>query len=329
MPRSSRVSRYAFILFISSGACIFLVGALLLLLGPIAWLVAGDTVRDLPSQKKPQAIEEVRRTLLAYVAGSAGVAGLVITVRTYYLSRRGQVTDRYGRAIAQLASADDVERLGGVFALEHVLRESKRDHETVIEVLTAFVRDKSPVLPDGAPTSSALREDVIAAMTVLARRPERDEKNRLNLRCTDLSTLELLPGRDGRRPRLSGSDLCGARLNDVRMARVDLREAWLADADLTGADLRTADLTGAWLTGATLQGAKLQKATLVKAKLNEAVLDNTHFDGADLTDSWLNEATQDTADFTGADLTRAWLRDVNLEGSEGITKRSTPGCGFP
>ncbi|MEU7583248.1 pentapeptide repeat-containing protein [Streptomyces sp. NPDC041068] len=321
-----RALRYALTIVVSLGTC-------LLLLGPISWLLAGDTVRDLPAQQRPQALEEVRRTVLTVATAVAGLAGLGYTIRTYYLSRRGQVTDRYGRAVAQLASENLVERLGGVYSLEHVMRESERDHETVVAVLAAFVRAESPVSP-GRPASSVMREDVAAAVTVLARRPARTEKNRIDLRHTDLTGLELLPDRSGNSPRLRWADLCGTWLTGARMPGADLKDAWLAGTDLTRADLTGADLSGAWLSGATLRETNLTRATLVATRLDEASLDRTNCQETVLTDSWFNQATQDHAWFCDAVLTRAWLRDVNLESSRGLVleqlleacflERSTP-----
>ncbi|WP_330305480.1 MULTISPECIES: pentapeptide repeat-containing protein [unclassified Streptomyces] len=304
------VTRYALVIAVIIGVCLFL-------LGPAAWQIAGDTVRDLPARERPRAIDDVRRTLLVAVGGAAGLTGLAYSVRTYYLSRRGQVTDRFARATTALSSGSLVERLGGIFALEHVMRESPRDHETVVQILAAFVRSESPVRPGRPP--SPVREDVAAAMTVLARRPLRDEKNPMDLRRADLTGLELLSDQDGHGPRLSQADLCGARLTDARMPGADLRGVWLGGADLTRADLQGVDLSEAWLSDATLRETKLQKARLAAAKLDEATLYDTHFTGAVLTGCRMDHATQHGAWFSGAELTGAWLQDVNLYNSQGLT----------
>ncbi|MFD3931133.1 pentapeptide repeat-containing protein [Streptomyces sp. NPDC058614] len=255
------------------------------------------------------------------------LAGLAYTIRHYFLARRGQVTDRYSRAVAQLAGAP-VERLGGIYALEHVMRESDDDHETVVEVLAAYVRTESPVLP-GA-TGSSVGEDISAAMTVLARRPSHPETNRIDLRRTDLTGLELFTGADKRVPTLARADLCGARLVGVRMPGADLRDALLAGADLTRAHLEDAMLSGAWLTGAILRETHLDRAKMVETKLDEAVLVRTCFEEVDLTGCWLDGAQQDLAMFQGAELTRASLLDVDLEHSEGLTpEQIVSACPFP
>ena len=35
-------------------------------------------------------------------------------------------------------------RLGGIYALERIARDSEKDHGPIMEVLTAYVREKAP-----------------------------------------------------------------------------------------------------------------------------------------------------------------------------------------
>jgi hypothetical protein len=77
-------------------------------------------------------------------AGLAAAGALWFTTRNFTLSRRtfelteqGQVTDRYTKAIEQLGSDKLDVRIGSIYALERVARDSARDHPTVMEVLTA------------------------------------------------------------------------------------------------------------------------------------------------------------------------------------------------
>jgi hypothetical protein len=53
------------------------------------------------------------------------------------------VTDRYTKAIEQHGSDKLDVRIGSIYALERIARDSARDHPTVMEVLTAFIRERS------------------------------------------------------------------------------------------------------------------------------------------------------------------------------------------
>src|SRR5207245_3575887 len=83
-------------------------------------------------------------------------------------------------------------RLGGIYALERIARESQRDHGPIMEVLAAFVREHSwPAVlpePEAAPGSDSLVEtdepawlrvpaDIQEAVTVLGRRNLQNEES--------------------------------------------------------------------------------------------------------------------------------------------------------
>ena len=53
------------------------------------------------------------------------------------------MTDRYTKAIKRSALKKLDVRIGGVYALERIARDSARDHPTVMEVLGAFIREHS------------------------------------------------------------------------------------------------------------------------------------------------------------------------------------------
>jgi len=111
--------------------------------------------------------------------------------------------------------------LGGIYALERIAHDSARDHPTVMEVLSAYMREHAQrpcasTAPLMHPTT-----DVQAILTVIARRDENRDRNPLAL-----------------------NDTC-------------LTGAFLTGTDLSGADFSSADLSGAFLSGAFLSGANL------------------------------------------------------------------------
>ena len=109
--------------------------------------------------------------LMADVAGAAGIyftwrnlsQTRESTERTLWLTEQGQITERFTRAIDQLGAATDngepkLEiRLGGIYALERIARDSpERDYSTVMEVLTAYVRENAKWPPKTSPKSAKL-----------------------------------------------------------------------------------------------------------------------------------------------------------------------------
>ncbi|MET9342703.1 pentapeptide repeat-containing protein [Nonomuraea sp. NPDC003804] len=305
-----------------------LVGAVVLVLGPLSWLIAGDAVSALTGKEQADAINAVRQTVLAALGGASALIALGFTVRTYYLSRRGQVTDRFGKAVGQLASDKLEERLGGVHALEHVMSESAVDHTAVIGVLCSFVRARTMrernaegeyVAEDDDPELAwiELPADVDAAMTALARRPRRDEPNRPDLRAAKLVGLSARSMDFSAPPRLTRmfltsadlrrADLRGADLRGTIASAADLRHALLHRADLrrasfSGADFRGAHLNGALLAGAMFEGSDLRDVTgLTAGQLSEAYVDTeTRFSPELADDPWVQARLADCVEWTEA-----------------------------
>ena len=182
--------------------------------------------------------------------------------RTLDVTDREQVGDRYLRAVEQLGSDMLEVRIGAIYALERVTVDSARDHPIVMEVLAAFIRERSrepwPIPePNISPARAHAfpRPDVQAALTVIGRRNVGCDRGQIDLTAAVLPGA-LMFGADLTRVRLVSADLRGA----VVHSGTKFTDAKLVNADLTGADLTDADLTGADLTDAILIGTNLTGA---------------------------------------------------------------------
>jgi len=304
------------------------VAAFALLYEQLPWWIDGERLRRLAADQQSGVLSSDRGDVLKMVAGAGALIALIYTARkhaldrqVYVLSKQGQVTDRYTKAIALLASEKLEERIGGIYALERIMADSVRDHPTVVEVLAAFVREHAPRTPPPLPSeaepatdppkpSRRPTADVQAAMTVLARRPEREESFAVDLRHADLAGIELPVD-----ARLSGANLTDTDLCSALIAGADLSGAQLHKADLTGARLHRAKMIGARLAEATLRGAQLGEANLSGARLFRADLTGAMLDASDLTRTQLEKANLAWALLSGADLTGAQLDGASLHGS--------------
>jgi hypothetical protein len=225
-------------------------------------------------QAQSELQNNARTPLLQGLGGLLLVGGLIATWQQVLISREGQVTERFTRAVDQLGSQAVDVRAGGIYALERIARDSPADRATVVEVLTACIRHHAPWPPKAPPHDLATSgdsadvaalqtraPDVHAAMTVLGRAPWRNRNVELQLNDTDLRKA-YLPRADLQRAYLYQVHLEGAWLRRVVLRRAHLghahlQAAWLPEADLEGANLHNADLRGATLSGARLEGADL------------------------------------------------------------------------
>jgi hypothetical protein len=294
---------------------------------PVSDWLAHHDVGSIKGMRLQTARDAARGRLLTLGAGLFAAGALVYTARSYSLSRESQVTDRYTKAIEQLGSKELVDvRIGGIYALERIARDSPRDHPTVMEVLSAFVREHSrePWPPpadhqsDAGPRRRTTRPDVQAAVTVIARRKIQHDDQRVNLAEADLT-----------RQDLTAAHLTGAHLNGANLTRANLSKAVLIDATLFGANLTGAKLLGANLTRANLHLAHLDIADLGVANLTSADLTSAELPGADLRGANLSKADLTEATLTRANLSEADLTDAKFPGTDLTFARWPAGAEVP
>ena len=267
------------------------------------------------------------------------------------VAQEGQITERFTRAVDQLGACDKegnpaIEiRLGGIYALERIANESEKDYWPIMEILTAYIREKSSIENKH---QSYLNEDIQAILSVIRRRKHflnNGENKGLDLHKTYLKEAYLeeanleganLEGAYLRQAQLKGADLRQARLKEAELIEAHLEEAHLEGvylektylgvpdmnprvihlerAHLEEAHLRGVNLFFANLEGAHLEGAHLEGTNFILAHLERSHLKRANLKGADLQGSCL-----EGADLEGADLEGAELENVDLRGAVNLT----------
>jgi ABC-2 type transport system ATP-binding protein len=154
------------------------------------------------------------------------------------LQRRNQVTERFSRAVAQLAEDRPDIRIAAIYTLEQIAYDMPEMHWTIVEILAAFLRDPARAA-ERTGEARRPRPDVQAAVAMIRRRNH---------------------------------------WRDPEGCFVDLSGAELAHADLTGAQLAGATLDGAHLEGASFRHANLEAATFYGAHLEGATFERAHLE---------------------------------------------------
>ncbi|TXJ85237.1 pentapeptide repeat-containing protein [Streptomyces lavendulae] len=180
------------------------------------------------------------------------------------LTREGQVTDRYVEAIKLLSSENMTVRIGGIFSLERIARDSKDDRPTVIELLTAHIRENTRDDPR-SPKDTHVTADVQAALTVLGRR------------AVDLGDSKL--------------DFYHCGLTDAQL-----------HGDYRGSMFYYSNLTGAGFSGAKIDGADLSFCKAERAAFTRSTAREAHFVNAIYRNCWFLAADLTNSDFYGCDL---------------------------
>jgi hypothetical protein len=103
-------------------------------------------------------LKAITDTRTALFAGLVGLGALLtfwlnsqvvrISARTLDVTKEGQITERFTKAIEQLGSDKLAMRVGAIYALERIAKDSELDHQTIVDVLSAFIRDRSKETPE-------------------------------------------------------------------------------------------------------------------------------------------------------------------------------------
>lgn len=211
-------------------------------------------------------------------------------------------------------------RLGAIYALERLARDSERDHWSIMETLCAYVRKnaKPPQfvseemrrdLAAGDINGGVLEAkraklyvDVQAALTVIGRRAsnqityeEQLRDGALNPRLYELD--------------LTGVDLSGAVLNGLNFDYACFDGSNLAFAELEGTSLRRARFWHTHVEGANLRGANLGAASMI------GHWEGADFSGANLMHAHAQYCAFDGAQFLAADLTQCNFKEAKVRGA--------------
>ncbi len=251
---------------------------------------------------------------------------------------QGQISERFTKAIEHLGH-DKIEiRLGGIYALERIMKDSNEDHWTIVEILAAYIRKRSPwprqseianpnkylegkisASPNDIQCSREQAEynichsdfaklpgqDIQSALSVIVRRPQnRTESGQIDLRSVDLRGLDFrnTDGSGGYLPRaiMQYSNVSGANLSQINFQH---------------AELEGANMTLAVMCSANLKGAQMENSILKKANLENACLYRAYMRSANLQLATITKANMQETYLQKADLQNALLKETNLQGA--------------
>jgi uncharacterized protein YjbI with pentapeptide repeats len=266
-----------------------------------------------------------------------GLAVAIVALMRHFAQTKAdrlrRIIESFSKAIEQLGSDKLEVRLGGIYALERISQESPQDYWTVVENLTAFVRERTrseaellaksleqrlKVIAhslwekDGKPEGRSdefwseakqreariepLATDVAAVLTVINRRKKAD-RNR--------------ESRDERVLDFQQAVLRLVNFHEAPLKRANFSEAHLEGANFARAQLEGADFRGAHLEGANFGGAHLEGANFSGARTSE----HTYFGGAQLRGAYFSGAHLEGITFHDAQLRGAKFDNAQLGGT--------------
>jgi uncharacterized protein YjbI with pentapeptide repeats len=254
---------------------------------------------------------EMRRTFLQVVGGAFALFALYLTFRRVVVAEQGHITDRYTKAIEQLGAMKaenkpNVEvRLGAIYALERIAQDSPRDHWTIMEVLTAYVRQNAPA-PVNAPTKTQNRDaiakgpatEIQAILTVLGRR----RRNR---------------GREhmGQQLDLKNCDLRAASFEEAHIEGVIFDESHLEGANFFDAHIEWASFANAYIEEANFSGSHGEGARFIKTHMDGATFSSAYMKGAIFGEARMKGTSFVLARLEGAFFINTYAKGTSFDGA--------------
>jgi hypothetical protein len=335
--------------FLVLGGSLLLIGCLFVF--PNALMPATQQASQQTSQLDEliKAQNDIRGTLLTAITGALALVAAYSTWQQLQITRDGQVTERFAKAVELLGGDNDVAgRTGAIYALGRLAKDSAADEPTIYQILTTYVRHRAPWPPEPAvtaqdsssaptSTSSTVRTSPTASSSVVAAqlkpsRPATTKPPQLRHdgrpcrhpgiaslpKCSPdvqaaLGTLgqKIVVGPDGQRLRaiLVDTDLRGALFGHLQLPGADLRGAQLDDVDCR-IPSKSNEVTN--LRSADFRGASLVRAHLERADLTGAKFASTEQNITNLEGVYLKGAILDDANFQRANLKGAYLGGVDL-----------------
>jgi len=256
-----------------------------------------------------------------------------------------QLTETFTKAIEQLGDDSLTIRLGGIYALERISKESDRDYWPIMDILADFVRQETAEVDVAAfenlitqkeaatqkeeieklekvindwVVKNTNEADVLAAMKVMGRGKQklRPEENQDDVQGFDLRYIKIvgldLTNIDYSNAIASNACFLYVKLNNAKLSKTSLFKADLYGANLLFTDLSEANLERADLMEANLSGADLERAHLALANLESAILFGADLERANLSRANLEWAYLDEAHLLGTNLTEADLQSAVL-----------------
>lgn len=218
----------------------------------------------------------------------------------YRVKEQGHITDRINKAVEGLGAEKTVKqlaedgttkeftepnlevRMGAIYALERIAKDSLRDHIQIMEILSAYIRQNA-VKP--LHVNLKLRLDIQIALTVIGRRAHSQIKlERKRKYVLDLSNINLdnvvLKGLNFDRANFEHSSF-----RDSNLSLGSFIKASFYQVDFEKAQLYKAKFNGAILFHTNFKATLLPYADFKNAEIGQANFsDNSQVDGVDFTE---------------------------------------------
>ncbi len=193
------------------------------------------------------------------------------------INERARITESMVQAIAQIGTFNDKQpnievRLGGIYSLERIAKNSDDEYKKIMDILCAYVRVTASKKQKPQRETEDTREDTQAAIDVLGTKKsnlflfEKRNQFRVNLEDCNLSGYRFSELDFNTYSMSGGAIFDNSLFKSAEFHRADLSYGSFDEADLTEANFEHAKLVGARFLGATFKDTKVHGADFSNAE---------------------------------------------------------------
>lgn len=274
------------------------------------YLFANNLWNQIEDNKKANFLLESSKFIFTVIGSFILYLNFCVASDNKKISEKKLDTERFYQSVNQLDSESLSVRIGAIYSLERISKESERDFDIVIRLLSSRLKEiqhkyKNQVCSQSSSSGDKqnLFLELMAIFKVIEDRKRYISKEEIDMRNMNFQN-DILKNCKFDLLNLTGSNFSNCNLLKSNFSNSNLTDTNFTDAKLEGVNFSKANLTG----------AKFNNAVLVKAIFDSAILH-----GADLSNANLSDAKLKKAGLYNAKLTDADLAGTDFTGTEGLS----------
>jgi uncharacterized protein YjbI with pentapeptide repeats len=248
-------------------------------------------LRNSDVEKRLAFENETRKTVIQILGGIAFFSTFYFSYKTYILSNEQQITNRFTETIRLLSDSNRDIRIGALYALERLCKDSEKDKISILQIINAYIRNRAP-----QSSKDILHRFVDSSLN----KASSDDyscsfyhpSNEVYVFQVDTTKQEL------------DIQVAIAILGTNNSGQVPLNFTGL---NLQGIDFRALDLSNSDFSYCDLTSDDFGKATIDSCKFNNVVANETNFAVTKMRKSSFENSLLQEANFYQADLSNSYI----------------------
>ncbi|MGC1496489.1 MAG: pentapeptide repeat-containing protein [Sulfitobacter sp.] len=248
----------------------------------------------------------------------------VVAQKQVNVAEQGMITDRINKAVEGLGaeklvknkSSETTEpnlevRIGAIYALERIARDSPRDHIPISQIFCAYIRHNNASLGQKTRADVQIAVDVISRRSLEMLNYERDHNYQLDLSGCQFRGMTInsaiFENADFSETVWAGCSLSNSNFTNAKLENCHFIESKIEDSIFHGAEM-----SGFKIEGCTLERNSFKKGTLNGMQVISSTFVSVSFNSSDLHNAYFAETSLSRCVFRDSDFYNLHLQNSHV-----------------